>query len=157
MTIRIDDPWARAGVLGVATGLRSITPLAALAKAARDGGEGLPDWLSSRGLAVALALAARGEMFLDKLPSAPSRLAPVQLAARAALGGLVGALAVRRAGHPPALGAGLGAAAAVAGAFAGNRLRKLGRETTGLPDAVFAIAEDALALALAHAGAGVGS
>ncbi|HEU4412136.1 MAG TPA: DUF4126 family protein [Polyangiaceae bacterium] len=157
MTIRIDDPWARAGVLGVATGMRSLTPLAALAKAAREGGEGLPDWLRSRGLAVAIAVAARGEMLFDKLPSAPSRLAPVPLAYRAALGGLVGALAVRRAGHPPALGAGLGAAAAVAGAFAGNQLRKLAREATGLPDAVFAVAEDALALALARAGAGIGS
>jgi uncharacterized membrane protein len=157
MTIRIDDPWARAGVLGVATGLRSLTPLAALAKAARGGGEGLPDWLHSRGLAVALAIAARGEMFLGKFPSAPSRLSPLPLAARVALGGLVGALAVRRAGHPPALGAGLGAAAALAGAFAGARLRELARDATDLPDAVFALVEDALAVALARAGAGIGA
>lgn len=157
MTLRLDDPWAQAGVLGLAAGMRAFTPLAALAKAARGGGDGLPDWLRSRGLAVALALASKGEMIFDKLPSAPSRIAPLPLAARAALGGLSGALAVRRAGYHPAFGAGLGAAAAVGGAFASHHLRKLAREKTGLPGAVFAVVEDAVAIALARAGAGLGA
>jgi uncharacterized membrane protein len=151
MTFLPDGPWARAGALGVATGLRSLTPITALAQAARGGDERLPVALRSAGLATMLSLAAKGELFFDKLSFAPSRLGPAPLAGRLALGALVGALAVRREGRPAALGAGIGAAGALLGAVAGNRLRARAVEATGLPDTIFALAEDALALALSQA------
>ncbi len=154
MSILPNDPWARAGALGIAAGLRSMTPLSALARAAREGGEGLPDGLRSAALGALIGLAAKGELFFDKLPVAPSRLEPGPLAARVSLGALVGALAVRRGGRSAVLGAGVGAAGALLGAFAGNRLRARAVEATGLPDTVFALVEDALALGLSQAGAG---
>ncbi len=49
-------------------------------------------------------------------------------------------------GRHATIGAALGSTAAIAGGFAGERLRALTVEKTGLPDPVVAFAEDATVL-----------
>jgi uncharacterized membrane protein len=139
-------PWARqpteslggAALLGGAAGLRSFTPLAALAVAGRLGGR---PWVT-RGI----PLLAVGELIGDKLPSTPARTALGPLVGRAACGALAGTVVGGR------RGAVAGAAAAVAAAFAGQHGRAALVRATGRPDAVIATGEDVLALALARLG-----
>jgi uncharacterized membrane protein len=84
------------------------------------------------------------ELAADKLPSIPRRTLPLPLAGRAASGAFVGQAAARRGGLVPAL---VGAAAAVAAAFAAYHLRRLATDRLGVPNVVAGLAEDALALA----------
>ena len=123
-----------AALAGFACGLRTFS--APLALALRGRLDGTP-------VRVGLACAAGGELVGDKLPSVPSRTAPGPLALRIAAGGFCGHVLAGR----PGLAA--GAAGAAAGSFAGRRARGLLTERTGRPDAVFAVAEDALAYGLA--------
>ncbi len=137
-------------VLGVATGLRSMSPLAVLALT----GPRQPDHpvlrVASRPPVLAvLGAAAGGELIADKLPGLPSRLAPPGLTARLVLGALVGGLAARIEGASPALGAACGVAGAAAGAWTGYTIRHQLGVTTHLPDMFFAVLEDGLTLTLA--------
>jgi uncharacterized membrane protein len=114
-----------AAALGFAAGLRTFTPLAALHLRGRIGGPRL------------LVVAAAGELVVDKLPMTPSRLDPPALAGRVASGAGSGRVV---AGWP---GAAMGAAAAVAGSYAGARVRE------ARPGFATAVAEDAVAVTLA--------
>jgi uncharacterized membrane protein len=123
-------------MLGAATGLRSTVGVG---------------WLVARRSGVlghfVAAAAVCAELVLDKLPSTGSRLAPPALAGRLLVAG-VGAAALaggeRRAPFVPAV---VSAAAALGAAKAGHDARvALAR---CLPDPVVAVAEDALAFALA--------
>jgi hypothetical protein len=58
----------------------------------------------------------------------------------------VGAAVFVSDGRRATTGAALGSTAAIVAAFAGERLRALVGETTGLPDPVVALAEDATVL-----------
>jgi uncharacterized membrane protein len=143
--------WRRAVVgsvfLGAASGLRSQLGVAAVV--ARSDAS-LPSifrqpW--TRGLLVA---AAAGELVGDKLPAAPSRLAPPGIASRLALGALAASLLARtrHAPWPPA--AAIGAASAAAAAKLGHDVRaRLARHA---PDPAIAVVEDAVAVGLAAAG-----
>jgi uncharacterized membrane protein len=137
-------------LLGVVAGLRSALPLALLVRTAeRDGTLArLPAPVRRGPGARYLALAALGELVVDKLPQTGSRIEPERLGGRVAAGAVVGAAAARRAGRPMVPGAVLGAAGAVAGSYAGYRLRKAVVERTSLPDPFVALGEDALALGL---------
>jgi uncharacterized membrane protein len=128
-----------AALLGAAAGLRTASPVAALAASGRLG----------RGRVARLALlAAAGELVADKLPFVPARTSAPALGGRIASGAFVG---TARGGGPQA--AAVGAAFAVFAAFGGQHTRQwLGRRT-GRADWQIAIAEDALALSLAAAGA----
>jgi uncharacterized membrane protein len=103
-------------------------------------------FLGSPLLSKALVLAQVGEFVGDKLPMTPSRTTLPPVLGRAASGGLVGAAAFVSAGRSAAAGSVLGSSAAVAAAFAGERLRALAVEQTGLPDPIVALAEDAVVL-----------
>jgi uncharacterized membrane protein len=127
----------RSFLIGCATGLRSITPLAVLSAVHRrssmtNGAPATPDHRVASTALIALAvLEAAG----DKLPFAPDRIAPLGLAARAAAGGLAGAALApwrRR-----AAGAVIGAASAIGAAYLGFNLRRramrrFGQVSTGL-------------------------
>src|SRR5580704_1859116 len=82
-------------LIGVVSGLRAMTPPAAVSWAARLGWlhlEGTP--LAFLGSAVApyiLTALAIGELINDKLPKTPSRKTPVPFAARVVIGALCGA------------------------------------------------------------------
>lgn len=138
-------------LIGLPGGSRALTPLTVVSDAARrdalPADNGAPRWLASPFATAALALLAAGELFGDKMPSAPDRTVPAGLLARIVSGGISGAaLAPRRNAR---LGAVLGASAAVAAAFGAFALRRrsierFGQTPTGL-------VEDALTLGLASA------
>jgi uncharacterized membrane protein len=123
-------------MLGAATGLRTSVGVGRLV-ARRSG-------VLGRSVAAA---AVSAELVLDKLPSTGSRLAPPALGGRllvAAVGGVALAQSERRPPFGPAL---VSAAAALVAAKAGHDARvTLARR---LPDPVVAVAEDAVAFALA--------
>lgn len=137
--------------LGAVCGLRSMSGPAAVARAARDGRLPLQgtrlSFLASPRVATILTVLQAGEMLGDKTPFIPPRTGPGPLLGRAASGALVGA-AVSGSLKPPA-GALVGAGAAVAAAFAGERLRGAITGNTPVPDLVVALAEDAIVLATA--------
>jgi uncharacterized membrane protein len=87
-----------------------------------------------------------GELDGDKLPITPSRTSPPPLLGRAASGALVGAAIFVSEGRRASMGAALGSIAAIAASFAGERIRALTVEKTGIPDPVVALAEDAAVL-----------
>jgi uncharacterized membrane protein len=123
--------YSRALTLGVITGLRSVTGLAALALAAQPNGlyatlaQAPSPWrlISTRPALIALCLAAAGEFVGDKLSITPPRTKPAPLAERMACGALVGALTCRAVGHSPAIGGVLGALGALGGSFGGYTYR----------------------------------
>ena len=123
----------RALGLGAAAGMRTFTPLAALALRRRE----MP--AAARWTIVA---AAAGEIAGDKHPSVPDRRSPQAIAGRLA-SGLTGGWTVAG-----ARGAVAGGAAAVTGALATGAVRGRLVEATGLPDPVVAVGEDLLAVGL---------
>ena len=84
-------------LLGLATGLRSMTPIAIVCWFAYRGDLSLVDtwggWSGHLVTVVIFALLAVGELICDKLPWIPNRTAPGPLTVRLLLGGVVGALA----------------------------------------------------------------
>lgn len=98
-----------------------------------------------------LRLMALGEIVGDKLPKTPNRTAPLPLGGRAASGGLCGAALFLAEGKPAAMGAAIGAAAAIASTFLTYTLRHNLVKATKLPDPAVAFAEDALMLGLGRA------
>jgi uncharacterized membrane protein len=125
-------------LIGFMAGLRSATPLAAIAWAQKWG------WLQPRGVfaktgstqaRVLLSMAASGEHLVDKLPFTPSRLRTDSLIVRAKLGGLSGASVACATGGSWVRGALLGATGAVLGSYAGYHFR------TGLSSKLAARAE----------------
>jgi uncharacterized membrane protein len=141
----------RAAGLGAIAGLRSMAAPAALSRAAAAGrGGGLRDTpfavLGSSKVSALLTLFEVGELIGDKLPMTPSRTSLPPLLGRAASGAVVGGALFTSERHRTVPGAAFGAAAAVAAAYAGERLRALASEKTGLPDPVVALAEDTVVL-----------
>jgi uncharacterized membrane protein len=140
----------KALALGAISGLRSASGPAFVGRAANRGHmdlDGSPlAFFGSPRLSKALTLAQLGEIIGDKLPMTPSRTAWPPLLGRAVSGGLVGAAAFLSEGRHAATGAILGSSAAVAAAFAGENLRALAVEKSGLPNPGVAIVEDAVVL-----------
>jgi uncharacterized membrane protein len=141
---------SRALGLGAISGLRSLSGPAFVSRAASRGDLDLDGtvfaFFGSQRIFKALVLMELGELVGDKLPATPSRTSLPPLLGRAASGALVGATVFVSEGRRATTGAALGSTAAIAGAFAGERLRALAVEKTGLPDPVVALAEDAAVL-----------
>lgn len=137
-------------LIGVVSGLRSLTAPAVVAWAAHKNWLNLQDTLLSfMGSALALVifgLLAVVELVTDQLPSTPSRLKPPGLIARILLGGLSGAAVGVAGGQSLALGAVLGAAGGIAGAFGGYQARTGLVRALKAPDIVIALLEDAVAI-----------
>jgi uncharacterized membrane protein len=147
----LPDTVARVLGMGAITGLRSTAGPGALSRAVSDGRiGGLEDTsfaaLGSPGVSTALRIMELGEFIGDKLPLTPSRTSPLPLLGRGASGALVGAALFASEKRPAAVGSVLGAAAALAGAYAGERLRLHIGERLGVPDPVVALLEDGLVL-----------
>jgi uncharacterized membrane protein len=136
--------------IGIVSGMRSLTAPAVTAWAAHR------SWLNLAGTRLAFmgsttavaifTLLAIAELIADKLPSTPSRTAPVGLIARFLGGALSGACVGVSAGQTPAFGAILGAAGGIAGAFAGYQWRTGLVKALQAPDFVVALLEDAIAI-----------
>ena len=141
----------RSFLIGLAAGARSMTPLAAVSDAAKSGAlprdNGAPSWLGHPLVASATKLLAAGELAGDKMKSAPDRIVPAGLAARAVTAGIAGAaLAPRDKRYAGAL---LGATAAIAASYVTfhlrmKALRRYGQTPTG-------VVEDALTVAATKA------
>lgn len=137
--------------LGVTAGMRSQIPLALLAfrvhRAAVNNSLAPPlHLLRRRGVVIGLGLSAVGEVVGDKLPVVPSRLRPGPLAGRLGFGGVAGGVLARGAGDSAWLGGALGALGALSGSLAGYTARAQAHRVTGLPDSLFAVLEDGIAL-----------
>lgn len=140
----------RSILIGLSAGSRSMTPLAAVSEAAHSGrlpaDNGAPSWLGSGWMAAGSKALAAGELWGDKLPSAPDRIVLAGILARLVTGGLAGAaLAPRR---QRVLGATLGAGAAVAAAYVTfharmKAIKRFGQTPSGL-------VEDALTVGAAR-------
>jgi uncharacterized membrane protein len=136
--------------LGAISGLRSLSGPAFVSRAASHGHldlEGTPlAFLGSSRLSKVLVLTELGELVGDKLPMTPSRTTPPPLLGRAISGAVVGAAIFVSEGRRATTGAALGSTAAIVAALAGEWIRALAVEKTGLPDPVVALAEDATVL-----------
>jgi uncharacterized membrane protein len=137
-------------LIGGVCGLRSMTGPAIVCWGARLG------WLQLDGSKLAFlhnpislvvfTLLAIGELVADKLSFIPSRTQPGPLVVRILFGALCGAALAWTAGGgwlPCAILGGLGA---VAGAFAGYRIRRWLTVGRGLPDLPIALIEDIVAI-----------
>jgi uncharacterized membrane protein len=137
-------------LIGVISGLRSLTAPAVVAWAAHKGWLNLQNtllsFMGSTAALIIFVLLALVELVTDQLPSTPSRLKPPGLIARIVLGGLSGAAVAVAGGQSLGLGAVLGAVGGVAGAFAGYHARTGLVRGLKVPDIVIALLEDAVAI-----------
>jgi uncharacterized membrane protein len=137
-------------LIGVVCGLRSLTAPAVVAWAAHRGWLHLNHarlhFLGSTAAVVVFSLFAVVELVADQLPSAPSRTAPPGLIARIVLGALCGAAIAASGTQSIAIGAVLGAAGGVTGAFGGYQVRTRLVKALKVPDFVIATLEDAVAI-----------
>ncbi|MBA2396756.1 MAG: DUF4126 family protein [Ktedonobacteraceae bacterium] len=143
--------YIRSATLGFVGGLRSMTPFAALSLLRRgdDSSASSSDplqYLNTPVARVITGLLAVGEIFGDKLPMTPSRLAAGPLAGRLIIGALVGWAICRQANQSPIIGALLGAVGAASGSVAGYYARTWLVKVTKLPSPVLGAFEDLLAL-----------
>jgi uncharacterized membrane protein len=134
-TSRHNRSLTHAAVLGFAAGLRTFTPLAALAIRRRLGG--------GEAVRRGVPLLAVAEWIGDKSSRVPPRTSPAPLVGRAVSGAVVGTVSGGRRGGA------IGALAAVVGSYAGQYGRAALGRATGKPDAIFAVAEDGLTAVLA--------
>jgi uncharacterized membrane protein len=137
-------------LIGVIAGLRSFTAPAVTAWAAHRHWLNLHNsplsFMGSATAVVVFTLLALGELVADQLPSTPSRTDLPGLIARIVLGGLSGAAVAASGSQSFALGAILGMAGGIAGAFAGYQARTRLVRALKVPDFVIACVEDAVAI-----------
>jgi uncharacterized membrane protein len=143
--------WVRAFGLGTAAGLRSTMAPALLSRAAARGDlEGIEDTafarVASGKISKLLTLLAAGEVLADKTLPLPARTSGRVLLGRVGSGALVGAALFASEKRAGALGATLGAAGAVTGAYAGEALRQRVGERLGVSDPTLALLEDVAAV-----------
>ncbi len=140
-------------LLGFATGLRSLTPMAVLSWYSWL--EYLPvsgtwaEWSGRLSVAIVLTVLAVGELIADKLPRVPNRTSPGPLLFRLGLGGLAGAIAATAMMGPGVEGVLLGAIGALLGAFVGFMVRRDLVEKIGCKDWHIAVVEDAITILFA--------
>ncbi len=139
-------------ILGFATGLRTMTPIAVLCWFAYlkylplSGTWGF--WAGMLVSAIVFTVLAAGEWIGDVLPRTPDRTQLLPLLGRLAFGGLTGSLAATAMKGPLLEGLLLGMIGAAAGTFVGFMLRGFFVERCG-HDLPVAAAEDGLSLLLA--------
>jgi uncharacterized membrane protein len=140
-------------LLGVTTGLRSMTPMAVLCWFAHLGY--LPvdgTWAAWTGwlwVAIAWTVLALAELAADKMSWIPDRISKGPLLWRLLLGGLAGAIAATAMVGPGIEGVLLALIGTLLGAFGGYMVRREAVEKLGVKDWHFALAEDAFAIAAA--------
>ncbi|SFS03043.1 Uncharacterized membrane protein [Granulicella pectinivorans] len=139
-------------LLGFATGMRTMTPIAVLCWFAYF--KYLPlqgtwgSWAAMLVSACIFTVFAFGEWIGDKLPQTPNRTDAFPLIARLTFGGLVGALAATGVRGPAIEGLILGVLGAAIGTFVGFMLRRSFAQHCGR-DLPVAIIEDGIALLFA--------
>jgi uncharacterized membrane protein len=137
-------------VLGIATGMRTLTPMAMLCWVMWFGLLGvsrLNFWTANIFSVIIFTLLALGEYYGDTLPNTPGRLSPLPLLSRLVLGAGVGVLIFSGFGEPLVGGALFGAAGALIGAYGGHALRSRLAAIVG-SDLPVALGETVLTLAI---------
>src|SRR5256714_12883141 len=146
--------FALAFGVGVAVGLRSLSPPAVAAWAAHLGWLNLNNsplaFMGSIITVVIFSILALFESFVDLQPSTPKRTAPVPLGARILMGGLCGACLYAASNQPLVIGAILGAVGGVIGAFAGYEIRRRLVAALHVKDIFVALLEDLITISLAY-------
>lgn len=147
------EPFLLAAGLGILAGMRSMSAPAVVSRyLAQHPDPAVADSplriLNSPATATVLTIMAAGEMVVDKLPGIPPRTEGGALIARCLSGGTAGA-AVGLINQEPVWPAALtGTVAAAFSAHLFYRVRKQAGDHTALPDAGWAVAEDALVVGL---------
>jgi uncharacterized membrane protein len=137
-------------LLGLTTGLRTMTPIAVLCWFAYLGR--LPvqgtwaSWTAHLATVILFTLFALGELIGDKLPRTPNRTAPGPLVSRLIFGSLVGSIAATAMRGPALEGAVLGVVGAALGTFAGFMIRRDLVKRIGGADLPIAVTEDLFAV-----------
>ena len=148
-------------LLGVVTGMRTMTGIAVVCWAAWLAFVPQTGWASWTGYlvsAVVFSLLAVGEALRDTQANTPSRKVLGSLLARLVFGGLVGALVGKAISEPLAGGILVGVVGTVFGTYGGFRARAWGARRVGrdLPvavlESVFAVALAVLAIWKIHNG-----
>lgn len=139
--------------MGVVSGMRSLSALAFISHRLSNDMRGkrmgrAASLLKSEHVSGVLTALAAGEMAADKLPVIPARTEPAPLLGRAAMGGIAGAVVADVVGSSMVPAALLGTMGAVVSTLAFYRIRKEAGESTGIPDGILAMLEDALVLTL---------
>ncbi|HTT23077.1 MAG TPA: DUF4126 family protein [Candidatus Sulfotelmatobacter sp.] len=138
--------------IGFVAGLRSFTAPAVVAWAAYLGWINLQSspfaFIGSKWAVIVFTILAFSELIADQLPSTPPRTGALGLSARIATGALTGACIAVAGSGSIALGAIIGIAGALAGAFGGYYARAGLVRSLRVPDFVIALPEDAVAIGL---------
>ena len=139
--------------IGFVAGLRSLTPPAVVAWAARLGWLNLNNsplaFMGSIIAVVIFSLLAVFELFVDLQPSTPKRTAPVPLGARILTGGLCGACLCTASHQSLIVGAILGGVGGIIGAFAGYEIRRRLVTALNVKDIFIAVLEDLVTIGFA--------
>src|SRR5947208_7370179 len=139
--------------VGVAGGLRSLSPPAVVAWAAHLGWmklNGSPfAFMGSTITVVIFSLLAVFELIGDLRPQTPKRTAPIPLVARILMGGLCGASICAATNQLIFIGAILGGVGGIIGAFAGSEIRRRLVSTLNIKDVFVALLEDVVTIGLA--------
>ncbi|HEV2092858.1 MAG TPA: DUF4126 family protein [Rubrobacter sp.] len=151
LVIQVSPDALRTAALAAISGVRSMAAPALLARAIGRGDvSGLRTTpfalLGDDRASTALQVLMAGEMIGDKTPFIPSRTAAGPLFGRALSGALVGSALFVSRKRPGLSGALLGAASALGGVYAADRLRSATTQGLGLPDPLFGLLEDGLIL-----------
>jgi len=144
------NTYLQAACLGVVAGMRSMgAPALVSDRLARAPSPALEQsalrWLGTDKAATITKFLAAGEILGDKLPFTPSRVAPGPLFGRVMSGGVCGAALCVADGKRAGIGAAIGVAGAVAGAYGFYHLRRTLGHKLPVPDPVLGAMEDVLA------------
>lgn len=144
------DIYVKAASLGAVAGLRALTAPALLGYfASSEKDDDLKNNpLASPKVSAAVGLLAVGELVGDKLPFTPNRTEIPGLAARIVSGAFVGGSICAARKKFVLTGAILGAASAVAAAYAGQNIRRIISEESDVPSAVLGAVEDVIAVGI---------
>jgi uncharacterized membrane protein len=133
-------------LLGLTTGLRSMTPMALVCWYAYFGYlpvDGTWAWWTAKlWVAILWSVLAVAELVADKLPKTPNRTASGPLLVRVVLGGMAGSIATIALAGPAVEGVLLAVIGALLGAFGGFMVRRDLVEKIGCEDWHVAVGED---------------
>ena len=140
-------------LLGAATGLRSMTPMAVLCWYAYTGylplDEKWDQWPVKLSAAIIFTALALGELVADKLPFIPNRTSLAPFLFRILMAGMAGAMAADALNGSHSEGILLAVAGAIFGTSAGFMIRRDLVEKIGCPDWQIALAEDIFTISCA--------
>jgi uncharacterized membrane protein len=146
-------------LLGMVTGMRSMTAMAVLCWFAYRGDLSLDDtwasWAAKLTTAVIFTVLALSELVADKLPKTPNRTTPGPLLVRVVMGGLIGSIVAAGLNGSGVEGVILGVVGALIGAFGGFLVRREIVLRLGCKDWQVALAEDVTAIFCAVLAMGV--